>query len=240
MLRSGVATTLQFGKQATCNVGDAVVLAATEPSTSTLHGNGSFVTLSFAREAIEAVVPDLSSRLAQHVRSDNAALRLLVKYLDVMLVGGELTTSEVTRSASAYILDLATLAIGAQGDRAEIARQRGAKAARLSAIRSDIVAELGRYDLSGEEMAARHGISHRYLEKLFEEDGTTFKAFVLAQRIAKAHRMLVDQRYCHLSITQIAYDSGFGDISYFNRTFRRAHGATPSQIRAFAMCGRDR
>lgn len=237
MLRSGVATTSQLGKQATCGVGDAVVLTATEPSTSTLHGMGSFVTLSLPRPAIEAMVPDLSSRLAQHVRGDNVALRLLIKYLDVM-VGADLATPDVARSVSAHILDLAALAIGAPGDRAAVAGRRGAKAARLSAIRFEIMAELGRHDLSVEATATRHGISQRYLGKLFEEEGTTFKAFALAQRIAKAHRMLTDPR-CRLSITQIAYDSGFGDISYFNRTFRRVHGATPSDIRKSTLRDRD-
>jgi AraC-like DNA-binding protein len=240
MLRSGVATTSQFGKEATCSVGQAVVLTSTDPSTSTLHGYGSFATLAFARPAIEAIIPDLSSRLAQRVGSDNAALRLLIKYLGVVMAAGELASPEIARSAAAHILDLAALAIGARGDRAEIARRRGAKAARLSAIRTDILAELGRQDLSVELMAARHGISQRYVGKLFEEDGTTFRAFVVAERVAKAYRMLTDQRYGHLSIAQIAYDSGFGDISYFNRTFRRIHGATPSDIRESAMRGRDR
>jgi AraC-like DNA-binding protein len=49
--------------------------------------------------------------------------------------------------------------------------------------------------------------------------------------------MLMDRRYDRLSITEIAYEAGFSDLSYFNRTFRRAHGATPSDIRKQAMLG---
>ena len=33
-------------------------------------------------------------------------------------------------------------------------------------------------------------------------------------------------------VTSIAYDVGFGDLSYFNRCFRRAYGATPSGVRS--------
>jgi len=33
------------------------------------------------------------------------------------------------------------------------------------------------------------------------------------------------------SISSIAYDVGFGDLSYFNRAFRRRYDATPSDIR---------
>jgi AraC-like DNA-binding protein len=33
------------------------------------------------------------------------------------------------------------------------------------------------------------------------------------------------------AIGTIAYEAGFGDLSYFNRAFRRRYGATPSNIR---------
>src|SRR5262249_44100849 len=34
------------------------------------------------------------------------------------------------------------------------------------------------------------------------------------------------------SITSVAFDAGFGDLSYFNRTFRRRFGDTPSGVRS--------
>jgi AraC-like DNA-binding protein len=42
---------------------------------------------------------------------------------------------------------------------------------------------------------------------------------------------LRDLRLANRSITSIAYDAGFGDLSYFNRTFKRVYGTTPSQVR---------
>lgn len=72
--------------------------------------------------------------------------------------------------------------------------------------------------------------------KLFEQDGSSFSTYVLAERLAKAHRMLVDQHFAHLSIAQIAHESGFSDISYFNRTFRRQFGSRPSDFREAARC----
>jgi AraC-like DNA-binding protein len=35
-------------------------------------------------------------------------------------------------------------------------------------------------------------------------------------------------------IGSLAYDAGFGDLSTFNREFRREFGATPSDVRAAA------
>ena len=44
--------------------------------------------------------------------------------------------------------------------------------------------------------------------------------------------MLNDLRYAGLKISVIAFEAGFGDLSYFNRTFRRAYGVSPSDMRA--------
>jgi AraC-like DNA-binding protein len=47
--------------------------------------------------------------------------------------------------------------------------------------------------------------------------------------------MLTDRRYMHLAIIDVAFAAGFGDVSHFNRVFRRRFGETPSGVRAGAM-----
>ena len=231
VLRAGIATTSQFGTELSCGVGDACLLSPADPCTASLHTEGRFLTLALPRRDIAALVPDFAAAFGHPIASDNAALRLLVRYLDGVFAGDELTNLEVARSLSTHIVDLAALALGARGENAELARLRGGKVARLRAIRSDILQELGREDLSTELIAARHGISPRDVRKLFEHDGASFSAFVLAERLAKVQRMLGDRRYAHLNIAQIVHESGFGDVSYFNRVFRRRFGATPSDVR---------
>jgi len=237
LLRSGTATVAQFGKEETIGVGSACVLTSTDPSTSTLHSPGSFITLALPRAMLSAIVPEFSSALGRPIGADNRALRLLARYLDVVTTSGDLMSPEIASRISTHITDLAALAIGARGDRAEAATQRSANDVRLLAIRSEIALMLGRPSLSAAAVAASQGISMRHLRRLFEQDGTSFSAFVLAQRLAKAQGMLMDRRYDQLSITQIAYEAGFSDLSYFNRTFRRVHGATPSDIRRESMLG---
>ena len=63
---------------------------------------------------------------------------------------------------------------------------------------------------------------------------TTFSEFVRGRRLARAHRMLTDPRCADRSISTIAFEVGFGDLSYFNHAFRRLYGATPSDVRAGA------
>jgi AraC-like DNA-binding protein len=234
VLRSGAASATQFGQELISGVGSASILTPTDPSTSTMLTHGSFITLALSRPMIAALAPDYSQAFGRSIPSSSVALGLLIRYLDVVRAGDELTNPAIGQSISDHIIDLAALALGTRGDYAEMARQRGAKAARLAAIRSDVLRTLGRSDLSTELIAARHGISPRYVRKLFEEDGSSFSVFVLGERVAKAHRMLIDRRYAHLNIAQIAHESGFGDISYFNRAFRRQFGAKPSDFREAA------
>jgi AraC-like DNA-binding protein len=47
--------------------------------------------------------------------------------------------------------------------------------------------------------------------------------------------MLYEPQTAESRVSTIAYDVGFGDLSYFNRCFRRAYGATPMDIREAAM-----
>uniref|UniRef100_UPI0013D8A61A helix-turn-helix domain-containing protein n=1 Tax=Citrobacter koseri TaxID=545 RepID=UPI0013D8A61A len=49
-----------------------------------------------------------------------------------------------------------------------------------------------------------------------------------------AHRMLRQGKHRGKTITDIALDVGFANISYFNRAFRRTFNATPSDVRAGA------
>jgi AraC-like DNA-binding protein len=60
------------------------------------------------------------------------------------------------------------------------------------------------------------------------DEDMTFSEFVIRQRLARAWRILVDPRFVDRSVTSVAFDCGFGDLSYFNRTFRRQFGCTPS------------
>src|SRR5262249_20938729 len=117
------------------------------------------------------------------------------------------------------------------GHGAETGPAHGVRAARFHAIRQTIIAHLGQHNLAIGFAAKHHQLSDSYIRQLFAENGTTFSDFVVTERLSCAHRMLSDPRYDGLLISAIAYESGFNDLSYFNRTFRRRFGASPSDIR---------
>ena len=56
-----------------------------------------------------------------------------------------------------------------------------------------------------------------------------FCVYVNQVRIRNAARMLTEET--DKTILEIALDCGFGNISYFNRIFRRLNGMTPKEYR---------
>ena len=78
---------------------------------------------------------------------------------------------------------------------------------------------------------AQLGLTPRNLQRLFESEGTTFSEFLLSQRLNRAHRMLTEPRLAQNPVGSVAYDAGFGDLSYFNRSFKRRYGMTPRDVR---------
>jgi AraC-like DNA-binding protein len=67
---------------------------------------------------------------------------------------------------------------------------------------------------------------------LLEAEGTTFTDYALNLRLTRAQQMLTESRFASWTISAIAYEAGFGDLSHFNRAFRRRYGASPSEVRA--------
>lgn len=235
VLISGASTTKQLGREIVGQPGTAVVISGTDPSVSTMHQMGKFLTIVLPRPELAARVRDLDSAYARQIQAENGALQLLVQYVNTLHASGPLDDPTLAQAVAAHVIDLAALAIGAKADVAHEAERRGVAAARLQAIKTDIRKNIGDHELSATMVALRHGVSPRYVHKLFERDGTGFSEFVMGRRLDCALQMLKHPNFATRTISAIAFDCGFNDISYFNRAFRRAYNATPSDIRSAAF-----
>jgi AraC-like DNA-binding protein len=234
------ATATQFEREISVDPGNAVALLNSEKnSISFPSGRPRVLVLNLRQEGLRPLLRDFDTVLARPIPKQLDALRLLSNYIDGVIGGPALSSADVARLVVTQIYDLAALTMGATREAAEIAKGRGLRVARLNSMKVDITEKLASPNLSVEEVAKRHGVSSRYVQMLFEQEGTTFSQFVIRQRLIRAHRMLTDPRFTDRSITSVAFDAGFGDLSYFNRAFRKCYGGTPSEIRADAIRRKD-
>jgi AraC family transcriptional regulator, positive regulator of tynA and feaB len=84
-------------------------------------------------------------------------------------------------------------------------------------------------DFGPYEVAAKAGISLRYLQKLFTQRGLTCSEFIYSVRLDHAahllhRRVLLGKRQ---SLSEIGYASGFSDYTHFARKFRHRFGHPP-------------
>jgi AraC-like DNA-binding protein len=190
-----------------------------------------FIGCRVPRETVAALLGRLDDTPMSFVPHDTEALSLLITYASAIADALPLATPELQCLTVSHMQDLIAASIATTRGGRAIAEGRGIAAARLRAIMMDIDAHIGDGDLSVNKVADRHRITPRYLHKLFESEGLTFSSFVLGQRLSRAHRMLSDSSRADRNISTIAFVVGFGDLSYFNRAFRRFYGATPREVR---------
>lgn len=83
-----------------------------------------------------------------------------------------------------------------------------------------------------ETIAKAAGVSSFHFLRLFSNVlGVTPHQYLVRARLSHAARLLADDAQ---SITDIAFDVGFGDLSNFVRTFHRAAGVSPRRFREAA------
>jgi AraC-like DNA-binding protein len=230
------------GREVILHPGDAVLTSCAEPAANrpiVPLKRGPFFSLLLPRAALAPLVSNLDDAVLRLIPRGTGALKLLANYVGMLKDDEALATPALRRLVVTQIYDLVALTIGATRDAAAIAEGRGVRAARLGAIKADIAERLAQDHLTVAAVASRQRISESYVRKLFESEGTSFSEWVLGERLIRAHRMLTDPRFAGRSITSVAFDAGFSDVSYFNRSFRRRFGATPSEIRAEAKYGQS-
>ena len=140
------------------------------------------------------------------------------------------------QTTAQHLIDLISLLVRPDTDRSALLEQRGYSAARVELLKSEVLKNLTRSNLTIEMIAQANGLSARQAQRLFARSGTTFTEFVLEQRLWLAHKLLIDPQNRGRKVSDAAYAAGFIDLSYFNRAFRKRFGVTPSDIRSETAC----
>ena len=155
------------------------------------------------------------------------ALSLAMDYSDLLLRHAS-AVDEAGFAIASHLMDLAALGLGARGDVAGAARG-GVRAVRLQAVLMILEKRFAEPDFSAQKLAAAAGLSERYVNELLYEAGASFTMRLLELRLRRAAALLAQPT--ERRISDIAFDCGFNDLSYFNRCFRRRFGLTPTAAR---------
>ncbi len=85
--------------------------------------------------------------------------------------------------------------------------------------------------LSVQMVAERIGVTTRYLQLLFAENGECVSEFIKRERLRGCLLDLRDACFDRQSITEIAFSWGFNSAAHFSSSFRRAYGLCAREYR---------
>jgi AraC-like DNA-binding protein len=113
------------------------------------------------------------------------------------------------------------------------------RVARRIQIKDYIESHLGDCELSLDSIATGLRLSARYLNELFETEGTSVMRHIWNRRLERCRQVLEDPAHAGRSISSIAFGLGYNSMSHFSRSFRTKYGLSPSDARSAASIGLD-
>ena len=179
---------------------------------------------------------------ASNVRSvdtERLGLGLAITYHVISLHGGDLQidSSEGRGTTCHLFLPLAdeTMAQGrngSDGGAIQVARLRAPDQASAQLVKEaqDYVATHFATEITREEIAAALGVSPSYVSRVFRRyTGMALWDYVNSFRITRARELL---EHSDMTVTEIAFATGFNEPAYFSRMFRKFTGKSPRHFRS--------
>ena len=203
--------------------GDFVIASTVEPYSLVMREDYEMPVLSLSAQTMLDLTPDPSRFLGVRMGREDADCGLLSSFIEQVIARiGRLKEPMVSR-VEANILDLLGGVLNARD------RETGiSPAQQLSQIKAYIEKHLHDRRLDPETIASAFGVSTRYLHSLFESEPLSVGRYVRLLRVHACRRMLVERgRGLERSLTDVALECGFYDLSHMTRCFREHFGTTP-------------
>ena len=235
IVETGPVQFANAGRERVYDAGSACLIDRARPLRVFGPRGGSVRYVTVQAAALGSLVAHPEDSINRAVRP-GPALSLLDGYLRSLASLEEPPSSKMVSTIGVHLLDLVAATLGPTAEAAIIVTDRGVKAARLCAIQAELARRFSdpRFDL--DNLSGALGLSRRYVQKLLDEGtGKSFTEHLAGRRLERAFAMLTDPRHRHLPIIDIAFAVGFGDVSHFNRMFRRRFSETPSGARAASI-----
>jgi AraC-like DNA-binding protein len=228
---AGEVFTVQRGRTVELRSSQMCLLALDHAGESGLSNDGCYTALRIPRRDVLGICRGAEDRLSKPLTASPSLQDAVMGYFK-LCTGTAASLDAVTQHTMArHMTELVGLLLRSQPNETPPALHNGYGAARLQLIQAQVLKRLGDDDLTIGSIARGAGLTPKQVQRLFGTTGVTFSEFVLEQRLLLARRMLSIAYNHQPKIGTIAQDAGFGDLSYFNRSFRTRFGMTPSECR---------
>ncbi|MGJ4931602.1 helix-turn-helix domain-containing protein [Bradyrhizobium sp. HKCCYLS2038] len=229
---SGSLVAEQDGRSAHLKPGDGALCDARRPYK--LHSQEAFelACIRVPREQCAGRIPHLHRLSACNLGQRGELAPMVFGYISHLIERAPNLTSRAAGykiSQNFKDLLLATLAELAESLPPSLTEYRS-----LALMRVKAMVERNAHDpeLTPAAVAAELKLSPRYINQLLEAEGTSLSRYIWSRRLDRCAEQLKDPALRARSVSQIAMDNGFNDLSHFSKAFRSKFGSAPRDYRS--------
>lgn len=225
ILTEGSVTLQQRGYRSELKPGDMIICAAEESYCFDANTTHEMLVTEFDHKALVDRCPQLDSFVARPISGALPQTRILHRYLDLLWqeARGPMPSGHSAVQQS-ILLDLTVACLTGQHPSAAVSANP-----LLARIEEAICERLADPELGPAAIAADMGIPLRTVQAAAARAGTTIGRMISDLRLKKAVAIL--RRRPDAAISDVAFECGFADSSYFTRCFNKNFGTSPSRFR---------
>jgi AraC-like DNA-binding protein len=223
----------QGGRTVSLEPGSAVLCTNAEAGVVKAEDVVSWMFVGLPEQTLRESHPGAVDLIGRPFDPANPSLRQLDRYVSMLLTADDIPDEPaLTAHIESSLHDLVSLACDFEREMAPIGRMGAARGAQFRNVVSEIKASFTRPEFSPDDVCRKLNLSPRYLQALLTDSGENFTDRVMELRLQKSRRLLERAASRQQRISDIAYKSGFSDLSYFSRRFRARFGLSPGEWRA--------
>ena len=228
MLLSGHYRLEQNGREVFLQPGDMTIYDATRPHRIHCPSKFAKLILSIPRSVFRDRIAGIDCCTALRIPGTQGIGYVAANFLRSSAVHVDQLQAHEFSVLADHALDLLTLAVTSvrPGD-FNLSRSRSVS---LNSIKTFIEQNLRDVDLDTGLITRHAGLSARYINSLFEDEGTSLMRYVWKRRLENCRKDMQNPVYAGHRLSDIAFRWGFNDAAHFSRTFKQHFGCAPRDI----------
>ena len=226
----GEATFTQHDRTAALKKGDIAILDSTQEYVADAEQGFDALWVRVPRHRIEGRLAHHSRLMAERIDGSKGVGRLASAMLRTAFREATRVVATDANRVTNTILDLIGVSLSSRI--AHPPTSSRSSQSTLRRIQRYIEDHLDDEDLKLSSVAKAHMVTVRYINRLFMQEGISAGRWIRMRRVERCRADLEDPARRHLSISEIAFDHGFANISSFNRAFKSRFHTTPKALRS--------